>query len=56
MDTTTSPNPDYLSRSRLQTRFLNVRRQSEALCAPLAVEDFGVQSMPDVSQIGRAHV
>jgi ergothioneine biosynthesis protein EgtB len=49
MDTTTRPSPDYLSRSRLQTRFLDVRRQTQALCEPLAIEDFGVQSMPDVS-------
>ncbi len=33
----------------LRRRYREVRRQSEALCEPLAVEDFVVQSMPDVS-------
>ena len=31
------------------SRYLNVRQQSEALCAPLRTEDYVVQSMPDVS-------
>ena len=30
-------------------RFRGVRQQSESLCAPLVVEDYVVQSMPDVS-------
>ncbi|MGH8353167.1 MAG: ergothioneine biosynthesis protein EgtB [Pseudomonas sp.] len=33
----------------LLTRFRQVRAASEALCAPLEVEDFVIQSMPDVS-------
>ena len=33
----------------LATRFDAVRAQSEALCAPLATEDYVVSSMPDVS-------
>ena len=37
------------SPSRLLSRFQAVRRQSEALCAPLSAEDMTVQSMPDVS-------
>jgi ergothioneine biosynthesis protein EgtB len=35
--------------SRLGERFREIRSQSERLCAPLAVEDYVVQSMPDVS-------
>jgi ergothioneine biosynthesis protein EgtB len=33
----------------LVERVLSARRHTEALCAPLTVEDYGVQSMPDVS-------
>jgi ergothioneine biosynthesis protein EgtB len=33
----------------LAARFLTVRRQTEALCAPLSAEDCVVQSMPDAS-------
>src|SRR4029453_9811401 len=29
--------------------YLKVRSQSETLCRPLKIEDYGVQSMPDVS-------
>ena len=29
--------------------YQNVRQQTEALCAPLAVEDYVIQSMPDAS-------
>ncbi|MEK8090434.1 ergothioneine biosynthesis protein EgtB [Thermithiobacillus plumbiphilus] len=39
----------FLPQTRLQQRFLAVRGQSEALCAPLAIEDYVIQSMPDVS-------
>ncbi len=35
--------------SRLAERYAAVRAQTEALCAPLEVEDFVVSSMPDVS-------
>jgi len=30
-------------------KYLSIRAQSEALCRPLKIEDYGVQSMPDVS-------
>jgi ergothioneine biosynthesis protein EgtB len=30
-------------------RYLSVRHATEALCAPLSIEDYGVQSMPDAS-------
>ena len=33
----------------LLERFQRVRRASEALCAPLTVEDYVIQSMADVS-------
>lgn len=33
----------------LQETYRQVRRQSESLCAPLMVEDYVVQTMPDVS-------
>ena len=33
----------------LYESYCRVRAQTEELCAPLAVEDFGVQSMPDAS-------
>ena len=33
----------------LQSRYFRVRAQSEALCRPLAVEDYGVQPMDDAS-------
>jgi len=33
----------------LAASYLKVRRQTEHLCGPLAIEDYGVQSMPDVS-------
>src|SRR5260221_1841942 len=33
----------------LGARYAAIRARSEALCAPLAVEDYGVQSMPDAS-------
>ncbi len=38
-----------LSPSGLTSVFKSIRRRSEALCAPLSVEDYVVQSMPDVS-------
>jgi ergothioneine biosynthesis protein EgtB len=36
-------------REALATRYLAVRRTSEALCQPLAVEDYGLQAMADAS-------
>ncbi|RJG08827.1 ergothioneine biosynthesis protein EgtB [Pseudomonas cavernicola] len=41
--------PALADLERLLTRFRQVRAASEALCAPLEVEDFVIQSMPDVS-------
>jgi ergothioneine biosynthesis protein EgtB len=41
-----SAQPSTLARS---TRFFEVRRHSLAICAPLEIEDYVVQSMPDVS-------
>src|SRR3954452_16586144 len=37
------------AREALAARYRAVRRLTEALCAPLAVEDHVVQSMPDAS-------
>src|SRR5690554_7918306 len=33
----------------LRERFRQVRATSEALCAPLAIEDYSIQGMPDAS-------
>ncbi len=33
----------------LRTYFLQVRKQSELLCEPLTIDDYGIQTMPDVS-------
>lgn len=41
--------PATVRASRLGERFREVRGQSERLCTPLAIEDYVVQSMPDVS-------
>lgn len=35
--------------AQLQGRYLEVRRVTEALCRPLAIEDYGVQAMAEVS-------
>jgi ergothioneine biosynthesis protein EgtB len=41
---------DILSpRQRLFLKFSDVRQESENICAPLEVEDYGIQTMPDVS-------
>ena len=37
------------ARQSLRERFRQVRATSEALCAPLAIEDYGIQGMPDAS-------
>lgn len=42
----TAPAPEALT---LAVRLARVRAASERLCRPLAVEDYGVQSMPDAS-------
>ena len=34
---------------RLLRQYVAIRRLTESLCAPLAVEDYVVQAMPDVS-------
>lgn len=44
-----SPALDPTPNDELIQQYLIVRRLSEALCQPLFVEDYGVQSMPDVS-------
>jgi len=46
------------AREALIDRYLEVRRQTDELCAPLSAEDQTVQSMPDVSPTKwhRAHV
>jgi ergothioneine biosynthesis protein EgtB len=36
-------------RNLLLERFRRTRRQTEALCRPLAIEDYGIQTMDDVS-------
>jgi ergothioneine biosynthesis protein EgtB len=36
-------------RQRLFLKFSDVRQDSENICAPLEVEDYGIQTMPDVS-------
>ena len=35
----------------MRVRYQNVRQQTEALCAPLSVEDCVIQSMPDASPV-----
>ena len=40
---------DVPSRELLTSKYRAVRRASEELCAPLAVEDYVLQSMPDAS-------
>ncbi len=44
-----SSSATVLDRAALVARYLEVRRTTERLCAPLAVEDYVVQAMPDVS-------
>jgi ergothioneine biosynthesis protein EgtB len=40
---------DRSHQNGLAERFRGVRRQTEELCRPLAIEDYGLQSMPDAS-------
>lgn len=41
--------PHHTHRTALAARFSAVRAETERLCAPLAVEDYQLQSMPDCS-------
>lgn len=36
-------------RESLPQRYLRIRQYSEQICAPLALEDYGIQTMPEVS-------
>ena len=46
---TTESLDNLASADRLAERYLEVRQFTEYLCEPLAVEDYVIQSMPDVS-------
>ena len=46
---TLEPHPNETRRQALRARFQDIRDFSEGLCAPLAAEDYVVQSMPDCS-------
>src|SRR5438874_673411 len=49
-DSPTNPRPAPTADGpALAARYREVRRATEALCEPLAVEDYGLQSMPDAS-------
>jgi ergothioneine biosynthesis protein EgtB len=41
--------PESLLRATWQDRYAEVRQQSERLCAPLQIEDYVIQTMPNVS-------
>ena len=42
--------PDYSTQpTNLAAYFHRVRQDSESLCAPLEIEDYGIQTMPEVS-------
>ena len=43
------PEPAPPGAESLAARYAEIRRLTEALCAPLAVEDYVIQSMPDAS-------
>src|SRR5213593_1314074 len=47
--TTTEIHASDSERQALATRYQQVRQSTEALAAPLAVEDYVIQSMPDCS-------
>jgi ergothioneine biosynthesis protein EgtB len=49
--TTTTPRPRAAGAPALAERYREVRRATERLCAPLEIEDYVVQSMPDASPI-----
>jgi ergothioneine biosynthesis protein EgtB len=40
---------EFEAATPLGVRYMAIRSRTESLCAPLAVEDYGVQSMPDAS-------
>jgi hypothetical protein len=49
-----SPHAEYTThgptaREALAARYRDVRGRTEALCAPLAPDDYGLQAMPDAS-------
>jgi ergothioneine biosynthesis protein EgtB len=37
------------SSSQLEKMYLSIRKESEKICQPLEIEDYGIQTMPDVS-------
>ena len=41
--------PDNITLSRLARDFLHIRRDSAAICQPLEIEDYGLQTFADVS-------
>ena len=41
--------PAGISRQHLQTSYSRLRQASKRICAPLEIEDYGIQTMPDVS-------
>ncbi|WAK00882.1 ergothioneine biosynthesis protein EgtB [Methylobacter sp. YRD-M1] len=41
--------PDQALSSEVLAQYLSVRHETEQLCEPLAIEDYGIQAMPDVS-------
>src|SRR5690606_9144699 len=45
----TAQEPALADLETLHQRFQQVRATSESLCAPLEIDDYGIQSMPDVS-------
>ncbi len=40
--------PDF-DQARILAEYRTIRNDTESLCQPLAIEDYGIQSMPDVS-------
>lgn len=44
-----SATSDHLFPDEVLAQYLAVRRETELLCEPLAIEDYGIQAMPDVS-------
>ncbi|MDH5444253.1 MAG: ergothioneine biosynthesis protein EgtB [Gammaproteobacteria bacterium] len=47
--TSLSKLPEYTSFSQLNADFLRVREDSESICRPLEIEDYGMQTIADVS-------
>jgi len=46
---TTTQNPEVLSLCPIYRDYLLIRKESEDICRPLEIEDYGIQTMPDVS-------